>query len=229
MGVSQRGIANARGGVTSSRFRDRRHAGRELGALLAGRGVGERPIVLGLPRGGLPVAAEVAKALRAPLDMFAVRKLGAPGYPELAIGAVASGGVRVLNEDVLASLPGIDAAEIDAITERELAELRRREASYRGDRKPADLTGRAAILVDDGIATGATMRAAVRAARVSAARVIVASPVASWQSIAQLEEDADDVLVVYVPRRLGAVGAFYDDFTQVGDDEVRELLGAPPS
>lgn len=220
---------SVRGGVTSSRFRDRRHAGRELGALLAERSLGDNPIVLGLPRGGLPVAAEVATALRAPVDMFAVRKLGAPGYPELAIGAVASGGIRVLNADVLANLPEIDAAEIDAITERELAELRRREVSYRDDREPADLTGRTAILVDDGIATGATMRAAVRASRVAAARVIVASPVASWQSMAHLEDDADEVFVVYVPMRLGAVGAFYDDFTQVSDDEVREVLRATPA
>ncbi len=181
-------------------------------------------MVLGLPRGGLPVAAEVAAALQVPLDMFSVRKLGVPGYPELALGAVATGGVRVLNEDVLATVPDVDQHDIDAITERELAELRRREAAYRRGRPPLDLKHRTAILVDDGLATGATMRAAVKAARQQADTVVVAAPVASWQSVAQLEEEADDIAVVYVPKRLGAVGAYYDDFRQVSDDEVRALL-----
>jgi len=181
-------------------------------------------IVLGLPRGGLPVAAEVAAVLEASLDMFSVRKLGVPGYPELALGAVATGGVRVLNDDVLASVPDVDQDEIDAITERELAELRRREAAYRGGRAPLDLAQHTAILVDDGVATGATMRAAVSGARQQAARVVVAAPVASWQSVAQLEQEADDVVIVHVPRRLGAVGAHYDDFRQVSDDDVRTLL-----
>jgi putative phosphoribosyl transferase len=181
-------------------------------------------IVLGLPRGGVPVAAEVAAMLRAPLDMFAVRKLGVPGYPELALGAVATGGVRVLNEDVLASVSHVDADTIDTITERELEELRRREAAYRGARQPVNLVGRTAILIDDGIATGATMRAAVRAANGLAARVIVAAPVASWQAAAELAEEADDVVVVYVPKRFGSVGAHFGDFRQVSDDEVRDLL-----
>ncbi|HZE48685.1 MAG TPA: phosphoribosyltransferase family protein [Jatrophihabitantaceae bacterium] len=210
--------------ATTARFANRRAAGQELGALLAERGTGGDVVVLGLPRGGLPVAAEVAAVLEAPLDLFSVRKLGVPGYPELALGAVATGGVRVLNDDVLASVPQVDQDELDAITERALAELRRREAAYRGGRPPLDLAQRTAILVDDGLATGATMRAAVSAARQQAAEVVVAAPVASWQSVAQLEQEADDVVIVHVPKRLGAVGAHYDDFRQVGDDEVCRLL-----
>jgi putative phosphoribosyl transferase len=212
------------GGGATARFADRAAAGRELGAVLAERDAGRDAVVLGLPRGGLPVAAEVAAAIKAPLDMFSVRKLGVPGYPELAMGAVATGGVRVLNNDVLASAPDIGQEEIDAITEQELEELRRREAAYRGDRSPPDLSGRTAILVDDGLATGATMRAAVAAARKTASKVIVAAPVASWQAIAQLELEADDVVVVYVPKRLGAVGMYYDDFRQVSDEEACALL-----
>jgi predicted phosphoribosyltransferase len=209
----------------TARFTDRRAAGYELGALLAGRELDRDAVVLGLPRGGLPVAAEVSAALHAPMDVFCVRKLGLPGYPELALGAVATGGVRVLNDDVLASVPEVDADAVEAITERELAELRRREIAYRGGRPPLDLQHRTAILVDDGLATGATMRAAVRAARQLGAQVVVAAPVSSWQAVAQLETEADEVAVVHVPRRLGAVGAHYDDFRQVSDDEVRALLG----
>jgi len=182
-------------------------------------------VALGLPRGGIPVAAAVAAVLDAPLDMFAVRKLGVPGYPELALGAVATGGVRVLNDDVLASVPDVDAHDIAEITDRELRELRRRESAYRGERPPLDLAGRTAVLIDDGIATGATMRAAVRSAHTQAKSVIVAAPVASWQSVAQLEQEADDLVVVYVPRRFGSVGAHYADFRQVTDDEVRAFLG----
>jgi predicted phosphoribosyltransferase len=181
--------------------------------------------VLGLPRGGLPVAAEVAAVLAVPLDMFSVRKLGVPGYPELALGAVATGGVRVLNDDVVAGTPDVDQDAIDAITRRELAELRRREAAYRRGRVPLELAGRTAILVDDGLATGATMRAAVRAAGQRAAEVVAAAPVASWQSVALLKGEADHIVVVHVPRRLGAVGAHYDDFRQVSDDEARAALG----
>jgi putative phosphoribosyl transferase len=213
-----------RGGGLTARFADRRAAGKELGALLAERELGRDPVVLGLPRGGVPVAAEVAAALHAPLDMFSVRKLGVPGYPELALGAVATGGVRVLNDDVLASLPRVGMDEIEAITERELAELRRREHDYRGRRPPLDLRHRTAVLVDDGLATGATMRAALRAAQQQADRVVVGAPVGSWQAAAYLEEEADDVVIAYVPKRLGAVGAYYDDFRQIGDDEVRALL-----
>ncbi|HEY3088833.1 MAG TPA: phosphoribosyltransferase family protein [Jatrophihabitantaceae bacterium] len=212
------------GGDATARFADRAAAGRELGALLAERDAGRDAVVLGLPRGGLPVAAEVAAAIKAPLDMFSVRKLGVPGYPELAMGAVATGGVRVFNDDVLAGAPEIGQDEIDAITQQELEELRRRETAYRGDRPPPDLSGRTAILVDDGLATGATMRAAVAAARKTASKVIVAAPVASWQAVAQLELEADDVVVVYVPKRLGAVGMYYDDFRQVSDVEACALL-----
>jgi predicted phosphoribosyltransferase len=213
------------GGDATARFADRRAAGKELGALLAERATGRDAVVLGLPRGGLPVAAEVAAALDVPLDMFSVRKLGVPSYPELALGAVATGGVRVLNDDVLASVPDVDQDTVDVITRRELAELRRREAAYRRGRAPLELTGRTAILVDDGLATGATMRAAVRAAAQRAAEVVAAAPVASWQSVAQLKNEADDVAIVHVPRRLGSVGAHYDDFRQVSDDEVRAALG----
>lgn len=156
--------------------------------------------------------------------MFSVRKLGVPGYPELALGAVATGGVRVLNDDVLASLPDVGPDEIDAITERELAELRRREHDYRGGRPPLDLRHRTAVLIDDGLATGATMRAALHAAQQRAARVVVGAPVGSWQAAAYLDEEADDLVIAYVPKRLGAVGAYYDDFRQIGDDEVRALL-----
>jgi putative phosphoribosyl transferase len=208
----------------TARFADRQAAGSELGALLAGRELDRDVVVLGLPRGGLPVAAEVSAALHAPLDVFCVRKLGVPGYPELALGAVATGGVRVLNDDVLATLPDIDADAIEAITARELAELRRRESVYRGDRPPLDLKHRTVILVDDGLATGATMRAAVQAARCRAAWIVVAAPVSSWQAATQLETEADEVAVVHVPKRLGAVGAHYSDFRQVSDDEVRALL-----
>lgn len=210
----------------TARFADRRAAGHELGALLAGREVGRDPVVLGLPRGGLPVAAEVAAALHAPLDVFCVRKLGVPAYPELAFGAVATGGVRVLNDDVLATVTAVSPEDIEAITERERAELRRRERAYRGDRPPLELAQRTAILVDDGLATGATMRAAVQAACRRAARVVVAAPVSSWQALNQLRGEADELVVVHVPKRLGAVGAHYDDFHQVSDDEVRALLGA---
>jgi predicted phosphoribosyltransferase len=217
------------GGGGTARFANRHAAGTELGALLAARLAGRDlarsdVVVLGLPRGGLPVAAEVAAALHASLDMFSVRKLGVPGYPELALGAVATGGVRVLNDDVLASVPDVDRDEIEAITRRELAELRRREEIYRGGRPAADLAHRTVVLVDDGLATGATMRAAIRAARRSAARVVAAAPVASWQSLAQVEPEADEVVVVHAPRRLGAVGAYYDDFHQVSDEEVCALL-----
>lgn len=217
-------IEASKGGDATARFADRAAAGRELGALLAERDAGPDAVVLGLPRGGLPVAAQVAATIKAPLDMFSVRKLGVPGYPELAMGAVATGGVRVLNNDVLASAPHISEDELEAITQQELEELRRREQTYRGDRPPPDLSDRTAILVDDGLATGATMRAAVAAARRSAGKVIVAAPVASWQAVAQLELEADDVVVVYVPKRLGAVGMYYDDFRQVSDAEACEVL-----
>jgi predicted phosphoribosyltransferase len=216
-----------RGGDATARFADRAAAGRELGALLAERDAGGDVVVLGLPRGGLPVAAEVAAALKAPLDMFAVRKLGVPGYPELAMGAVATGGVRVLNNDVLASAPGISPEELEAITQQELEELRRRETAYRGDRPPPDLSGRTAILVDDGLATGATMRAAVSALRGRDVKsMAVAVPTAPRETCEVLRRQVDDVVCATTPDPFMAVGLWYRDFAPVSDDEVRGLLSA---
>lgn len=186
-------------------------------------------VVLGLPRGGLPVAFEVAEALEAPLDVFMVRKLGVPGHEELALGAIASGGVRVLNPDVLAAVD-ISAEEVEAVAARELQELERRERSYRGDRPARDLAGRLAIVVDDGLATGATMRAAAQALRErNVSRIVVAVPVAPAQTCQSLRRDADEVVCAVTPEPFTAVGRWYRDFTPVSDDEVRALLGHPPS
>lgn len=205
-------------------FRDRRAAGAALGAELAGRIDGGDVVVLGLPRGGVPVAAEVATALRAPLDVFVVRKLGAPGQPELAIGALASGGVRVLNHGLVEQLR-VDAQTLSRVTEAESTELRRREQAYRGDRPPVELTGRTVVLVDDGLATGATVLAAVRAVRAgSPGRVVVAVPVGSPQACERVAEVADDVVCLHAPSSFGAVGAHYLDFRQTTDDQVRALL-----
>jgi predicted phosphoribosyltransferase len=181
-------------------------------------------VVLGLPRGGVPVAVEVADALRAPLDVFMVRKLGVPGHEELALGAIASGGVRVLNLDVLAAT-GISDEEVEAVADRELAELERREASYRGGRAPLAVEGRVAIAVDDGLATGATMRAAARALRQrGASRIVVAVPVAPVQTCESLRRDAEEVVCALTPEPFAAVGRWYLDFSPVSDEEVRALL-----
>jgi predicted phosphoribosyltransferase len=207
------------------RFRNRTDAGRRLAEKLAA--YADRPdvLVLALPRGGVPVGYGVARALGAPLDVFLVRKLGVPGYEELAMGAVASGGVRVLNEEIVRGL-GISEHEIDAVAARELQEVRRRERLYRGDRPPPDVGGRTAILVDDGLATGATMRAAIRALRQQTpARIVVAVPTASPDTCEALKTEADDVICAMTPEPFFAVGHWYDDFTQTTDDEVRELLG----
>ncbi|HXQ64552.1 MAG TPA: phosphoribosyltransferase family protein [Steroidobacteraceae bacterium] len=205
-------------------YANRAEAGQLLGAAVRKRLRAQPAIVLGLPRGGVPVAAPVAAALGAPLDVLIVRKVGVPMQPELAMGAVAPGGVTIRNEDVLAMLP--DAArQFGAVAAVERAELVRRERAYRGDRPPLDLTGRAAVLVDDGVATGATLRAAVAAARqLGAARVVVAVPVASREARQMLEDEADEVVCLQVPQSFVSVGGWYADFPQLSDTQVRELL-----
>lgn len=181
-------------------------------------------IVLALPRGGVPVALEVARALGTPLDLMLVRKLGTPGQEELAMGAIASGGGRVMNEDVVRGL-GISATAIERVAEQETAELRRREQAYRGDRPWPELAGQCVILVDDGLATGATMRAAVGAVRSNRpARIVVAVPVAPHDTIALLRQEADEVICLAEPEPFQAIGLWYLDFSQVSDDEVRDML-----
>jgi putative phosphoribosyl transferase len=205
------------------RFRDRREAGRALGAELARRYAGRDPIVLGLARGGIPVASEVARALGAPLDVLVVRKLGAPFNPEFAIGALAPG-ARVLRTDVIGGV-GLRDDEIARVIEREEAELGRRERLYRAGRPRLDLAGKIAVLVDDGIATGATMEAAVKSVRAaSASHVVVAAPTASREAVAELRRIADAVEVLRVPEPYLAVGLWYVDFEQLTDEEVVDLL-----
>jgi predicted phosphoribosyltransferase len=206
------------------RFRNRTDAGRQLAEKLAAYANRPDVLVLALPRGGVPVAFELARAFGAPLDVFLVRKLGVPGYEELAMGAVATGGVRVLNDEIVRGL-GISEHEIDAVVARELRELSRRDRLYRGDRPPSDVAGRTVILVDDGLATGATMRAAIAAVRQQQpARIVVAVPTASPDTCEALKAEADDVVCAMTPEPFLAVGHWYEDFTQTTDDEVRELL-----
>lgn len=186
-------------------------------------------LVLGLARGGVPVAWEVAAALGAPLDVFLVRKLGVPQWPELAMGALASGGHVVLNEHVIADL-GISSEVLQSVIERESAELRRREHAYRGDRPATDLRSRVVILVDDGIATGASVLAAVRAVQsADPASTVVAVPVGPLSACRKIAQEADDVVCATMPAAFDAVGQTYLDFRQVTDDEVRELLATPTS
>ncbi len=207
-----------------ARFPNRAEAGRLLALKLAAYAGREDVIVLALPRGGVPVGYEVARALRLPLDVFIVRKLGVPGFEELALGAIASGGVRVLNEDVLRALPNPDQL-VDSVTRREMAEVQRREQSYRDDRPPLELRGRVAILVDDGLATGATMRAAVAALRQrGVARIVVAVPVGAAETCREFESEVDEAVCAISPEHFQAVGQYYDDFSQTTDEEVRELL-----
>ena len=207
-------------------FLDRRHAGRRLAAVLVDRWPDRPVVVLALPRGGVPVAAEVAAALGAPLDVLVVRKLGVPGQPELALGAIASGGVTVINDEVVRLL-GITDAQIDSVRRVEVGELARRDREYRGERPPLDLAGRTVVLVDDGLATGATMRAAARAVRVAGAgHVVVAVPVAARESCRTVKEVADEVVCVEQPVDFRAVGLWYSDFTQTSDSEVRAVLSA---
>ena len=206
-------------------FRDRRHAGRALGSALARYAGRSDVIVLALPRGGVPVGFEVARALRAPLDVFLVRKLGLPGNEEYAVGAIASGGVRVMDEALVRKL-GVSPAAIERVVLREERELRRREYAYRGDVPPAPLAGKTAILVDDGLATGSSMRAAVKAVRERGARrIVVAVPLGPPETVRELGRLADEVVCVSMPEPFLAVGRFYENFDQTADAEVLELLG----
>jgi putative phosphoribosyl transferase len=206
------------------RFRDRVDGGRRLAAQLAPHAGRLDIVVLALPRGGVPVGFEVAKALRAPLDVFLVRKLGVPGHEELAMGALASGGVRVLNDDVVSAL-GISEETIAAVAAEEQRELERRERLYRKGRPPPDVRGRTAILVDDGLATGSTMRAAVRALGASQpARIVVAVPTASPATRDELAREVDEVVCTITPEPFYAVGVWYERFGQTSDEEIVELL-----
>lgn len=208
----------------TARFRDRTEAGRVLAKHLAAYAHRPDVLVLALPRGGVPVAYEVARALDAPLDVFLVRKLGMPGHEEFAIGAVASGGVRILNQDAVRSF-NLTRAEIEAITVEARVELERRERRYRGDRPPPEIAGRTVILVDDGLATGASMRAAVEAVRAEHPRgIVVAVPTAAPETCDELAAEVDDIVCVITPDPFYAVGLWYERFEQVTDEEVHELL-----
>ena len=205
-------------------FRNRVEAGQQLAKKLAKYANRSDVLVLALPRGGVPVGYEVAQALHAPFDVFVVRKLGVPGHEELAMGAIASGGVRVLNGSVVDSL-GILDETIDAVATRELRELERRERAYRDDRPAPDMQGRTVILVDDGIATGSTMKAAIKALRqLEAARIVVATPTVALSTVREMGPDVDELVAVMTPADFAGVGQWYEDFSQTTDGEVRELL-----
>jgi putative phosphoribosyl transferase len=205
-------------------FQDRFHAGRVLAEKVRKYAGSPALLVLGLPRGGVPVAFEVAKALQAPLDVFLVRKLGVPGHAELAMGAIASGGVRVLNEEVVQSL-NIPDSVIDQVTGQEQRELERRESAYRGKRPAYGIQGRTLILIDDGLATGASMRAAVVALRKREPRqIIVAVPTAAPDTCAAFESQVDEIICAATPEPFVSVGRWYEDFSQTTDEEVREIL-----
>ncbi|MDB5483795.1 MAG: Erythromycin esterase [Caulobacteraceae bacterium] len=205
-------------------FRNRTDAGRRLAEKLSAYANRQDVIVLALPRGGVPVAYEVARALNAPLDIFVVRKLGVPGHEEFAMGAIGTGGVRVLNEEVVKGLR-IPPYVVDAVTAKEQQELKRRESLYRGGRAPPDLRGLTVILVDDGLATGATMKAAIQALRqLRPARIVVAAPAASPDTCRELRSEVDEIICDITPEPFRAVGAWYEDFSQTTDEEVRDLL-----
>ena len=205
-------------------FKDRRDAGRKLAEYLTQYANRPDVVILALPRGGVPVAFEVARALNAPLDIFLVRKLGLPGHEELAMGAIASGGLRVLNEDIVGAL-NIPDAVVEAVARRERAELERRERAYRGDRPPLDVRGKTVILVDDGLATGSNMRAAVAGLRArQPAQIVVAVPTAAPETCEAFENEVDDVVCAVTPQPFFSVGTWYEDFSQTSDEEVRRLL-----
>jgi predicted phosphoribosyltransferase len=210
--------------MDTRRFRDRAEAGRLLAQRLRGYAGRDDVVVLALPRGGVPVAYEVAKELGVPLGVFVVRKLGVPGYEELAMGAMASGGVIVLDEGLVRRL-GLDRAQLERAIAKEAQELKRREAAYDGRRGPPQLEGKTVILIDDGLATGSTMRAAALAVReLNPARVVVAVPVAAPETCDAFRDVVDEVVCEVTPRPFHAVGLWYEDFSQTSDDEVRELL-----
>lgn len=205
-------------------FRDRTDAGRRLARELARYADDPNVRVLALPRGGVPVAFEVARELDAPLDVFIVRKLGVPGHEEFAMGAIATGGVRLIDEDIVRQLR-ISADEVEAVVSAEQQELERRERLYRGNRPPPDVAGRTVILVDDGLATGASMRVAVAALRLeNPARIVVAVPIAPPDTCEALRRLADDAVCAVTPERFYAVGLWYEDFEQTTDEEVHELI-----
>jgi putative phosphoribosyl transferase len=204
-------------------FRDRRDAGRALARVLRNVPRLDGAVVLALPRGGVPVGYEVARELRLPLDVVVVRKLGVPGQEELALGAVAGSGVLIVNPEIVHAF-GIAQEEVDAMARRARAEIARREALYRGGRAALDVTGRTAILVDDGLATGSTMMAAVRSLRPVAARLVVAAPVGAWAACEALRREADEVICLETPEPFHAVGEFYENFWQMGDADVTEIL-----
>ncbi len=213
-------------GSSPSSFVDRRDAGRRLGRELLKYRQRRDVIVLGLPRGGVPVAFEVAKYLQAPMDVFIVRKLGVPGHEELAMGAIASGGTIVRNEDVIKHV-GVSSDTFDLVVDRELAELARREYAYRGKRPPINLFDKVVVLVDDGIATGASMRAAVEAVRISRPKlIVVAVPVAAAGTLFDFNNRVAPTIAVQAPSDFFNVGAWYEDFSQTSDEEVEQLLSA---
>jgi putative phosphoribosyl transferase len=205
-------------------FRDRPQAGQLLSKKLAGYANREDVIVLALPRGGVPVAREIARSLRTPLDVFLVRKLGVPGQEELAMGAIASGGVRILNQDIVQAM-AIPTHVIDSVTATEVQELARRERLYRGDRPAPDVMSRTVILVDDGLATGATMRAAVAALRrMKPKRIVIAVPIAAVPTRQEFAREVDEIVCLHTPEPFFSVGFWYDDFSQTTDEDIREML-----
>lgn len=205
-------------------FKNRQDAGQKLAEKLTGYAGRDDVLILALPRGGVPVAFEAAQKLDAPMDVFLVRKLGVPGQEELAMGAIASGGVRVLNESVVVPL-NIPDKVIDAVAEKEQRELERREKAYRADLPSLEVTGKTVILIDDGLATGATMRAAAVALKQqNLQQLVVAVPVASPETCAEFREEVDVIVCAVTPRPFYGVGMWYEDFSQVADDQVRELL-----
>jgi putative phosphoribosyl transferase len=205
-------------------FLDRYDAGRRLAEALSSYAGQPDLLILALPRGGVPVAYEMARALHAPLDVFLVRKLGFPGHPELAMGAIATGGVRILDRQLI-RMCGVPAEEIERVTEAERREMERRERLYRDGRPPPDVSGRTVILVDDGLATGSSMRAAVEALREEGAKkIVVAVPVAARDTCAAMKDEVDEIVCARTPEPFRAVGIWYADFSETTDDEVRELL-----